>query len=265
MIRLADPSPPRSSPLSNQSSAPRLDSHLLTRRGDAVSEIFQSPPHVSDNFNDCNVHGREELRQSTGVMFTMIPTISTEEAEEKKADAILMQRQSYIRDEGPSLYDTRYSTGQQATKRNVLVVDDSDMTRKMVCKLLEATKKFRCEQAEDGSVAVEMIRRQLAHHQHHHQQQQHCVGQDHSWNVNMYDMVLVDYQMPVMDGPTAVAEIRRLGFQGIILGLTGNALKKDQDVMTEAGADGVLTKPLSMDMFWDCLRIASGRRGLPVE
>eukprot|EP01036_Dinobryon_divergens_P024407 gene24407-32853_t len=47
-------------------------------------------------------------------------------------------------------------------KLRVLVVDDSDMNRKMVCKVLSATNEFYCEQAVDGSEAVEMVRRQLS-------------------------------------------------------------------------------------------------------
>ena len=46
--------------------------------------------------------------------------------------------------------------------RSVLVMGDSAPTRKMECKALEATKSFRCDQSEDGIVAVEMVRRQLA-------------------------------------------------------------------------------------------------------
>ena len=37
--------------------------------------------------------------------------------------------------------------------------------------------------------------------------------------------------MPVMDGPTAIADIRKLGHNGIILGLTGNALLSDREAM----------------------------------
>ena len=69
----------------------------------------------------------------------------------------------------------------------------------------------------------------------------------------MYDFILMDYQMPVMDGPAAISAIRGLGYQGVILGLTGNVLIVDQDVMVAAGADGVLTKPLDIDILWDLL------------
>jgi hypothetical protein len=42
--------------------------------------------------------------------------------------------------------------------------------------------------------------------------------------------------------------------QGVILGLTGNAAAIDQEAMATAGADGVLIKPLDVDLFWDTLK-----------
>ena len=60
-----------------------------------------------------------------------------------------------------------------------------------------------------------------------------------------YDVILMDYQMPVMDGPTAIKAIRTLGFKGKIVGLTGNALQSEQNVMLDAGAELVLTKPVN--------------------
>jgi CheY-like chemotaxis protein len=127
----------------------------------------------------------------------------------------------------------------------VLVVDDSDLNRKMICKALAATKEFLCEQAVDGSKAVEMVRPHLA---------------DDCNNGRLYDIILMDYQMPVMDGPTAIAEIRRLGYDGIILGLTGNALLSDRDNMLKAGANGVLLKPLNVELFRDTLRVLSTKK-----
>lgn len=131
----------------------------------------------------------------------------------------------------------------------VLVVDDSDMNRKMVCKVLIGTKDFHCEQAVDGSVAVEIIRRQS----------QMQLSDEREEVDAPYDIILMDYQMPEMDGPTAIAEIRRLGYKGIILGLTGNALVSDKDVMLKSGADGVLVKPLNIQLFRQVLKDLSAR------
>jgi CheY-like chemotaxis protein len=63
-----------------------------------------------------------------------------------------------------------------------------------------------------------------------------------------------------MDGPTAITEIRKLGYSSIILGLTGNALLSDRDAMLKAGANGVLVKPLNLELFRDTLRVLSTKK-----
>ena len=139
----------------------------------------------------------------------------------------------------------------------VLVVDDSDMNRKMVCKVLNATKEFHCEQAVDGSVAVEMVRRQMQRIAAAAEDDMSIIdGEEEGY----YDVILMDYQMPEMDGPTAIAEIRQLGYSGVILGLTGNALLSDRDTMLKAGANGVLVKPMNLELFRDTLRVLSTKK-----
>ncbi len=62
-----------------------------------------------------------------------------------------------------------------------------------------------------------------------------------------YDLVLMDVQMPVMDGYTATKAIRAAGFDKLnICGLSANALKEDYARATDAGMDDYLTKPLQI-------------------
>ena len=49
-----------------------------------------------------------------------------------------------------------------------------------------------------------------------------------------------------MDGPSAAVEMRKLGYNGIIVGVTGNALANDVEHFEKHGANCVLTKPLDM-------------------
>jgi len=63
-----------------------------------------------------------------------------------------------------------------------------------------------------------------------------------------YDLVLMDVQMPVMDGYTATREIRNNGYnQLVICGLSANALKEDIELAEAAGMNDYLTKPLETD------------------
>jgi CheY-like chemotaxis protein len=66
---------------------------------------------------------------------------------------------------------------------------------------------------------------------------------------SVYDLILMDYQMPRMDGPTAITRIRRLGYTGKIVGLTGNVLDSDKEFMRTAGANHVLSKPVQHTDF----------------
>ena len=68
-----------------------------------------------------------------------------------------------------------------------------------------------------------------------------------------YDLVLMDMQMPVMDGPTATAEIRRLEppLSGIpIVALTADAMTDHRARYEQAGLDAFLTKPVAWRQLW---------------
>ena len=57
-----------------------------------------------------------------------------------------------------------------------------------------------------------------------------------------------------MKGPDATAEMRRRGFSMLVIGLTGNVMQLDVDVFMQNGADGVLSKPLSVQKLMDTLK-----------
>ena len=111
----------------------------------------------------------------------------------------------------------------------VLLVDDAALNRKMLRRLIE-DRVTSVAEAVDGSDAVNYIR--------------NCMH-------DVPDVILMDSVMPNMDGPTATREIRALGYSGIIVGVTGNALAEDIESFIRAGADRVLTKPLRMDDLLD--------------
>ena len=113
----------------------------------------------------------------------------------------------------------------------VLLADDHPANRKIIEIMLAATA-MELVSVENGAQALESFQREA------------------------FDLVLMDMQMPVMDGLTATAAIRALEAQGgrvrtPILMLTANAMAEHVEAGRAAGADGHLTKPLTLAALFD--------------
>ena len=75
-----------------------------------------------------------------------------------------------------------------------------------------------------------------------------------------YDAVLMDLQMPVMDGFEAAAAIRAMGQTALpILAMTANAMEEDRRRAQQAGMNGFLAKPIDVDELVNALRRITGR------
>jgi signal transduction histidine kinase/CheY-like chemotaxis protein len=134
----------------------------------------------------------------------------------------------------PMRSETKSPTSESTNRRHsdshrVLVVDDAVSNRKMLVRLLKS-RGYACEQAENGQQAVDMYR-------------DFCER-----NVQV-ETVVMDYEMPVMNGPTATRALRELGCDALIVGVTGNLLPEDVRFFKEHGADAVLGKPLDIRAF----------------
>ena len=139
-------------------------------------------------------------------------------------------------EDNPFNRETGISEFEQGTDRQaenlkgkrVLLVDDNDLNREIVRELLE-DNEMQVSEAEDGAVALAMLKERKK---------------------DDFDFVLMDLQMPVMNGFEATRRIRSLGDEkkaGIrVIAMTASVTYEDREEAKKAGMDGFIEKPLDL-------------------
>ena len=123
--------------------------------------------------------------------------------------------------------DTKISEVQQFSHKGyILVVEDNRVNQKLISKILNKLGYF-ADIAENGEVAIDKVKN------------------------NDFNLILMDCQMPVMDGFKATEEIRKLQHTGNIayfpiIALSANAMKGDKEKCMAVGMDEYLTKPIAI-------------------
>eukprot|EP00596_Hydrurales_sp_CCMP1899_P003723 CAMPEP_0119040616 /NCGR_PEP_ID=MMETSP1177-20130426/10622_1 /TAXON_ID=2985 /ORGANISM="Ochromonas sp, Strain CCMP1899" /LENGTH=834 /DNA_ID=CAMNT_0007005877 /DNA_START=938 /DNA_END=3442 /DNA_ORIENTATION=+ len=125
----------------------------------------------------------------------------------------------------------RNTIGPKPTKPSgllFLVVDDSAPTRKIVKRVL-GYQGHRAEEALDGVDCLRKVEE----------------------SKDSFDVILMDDNMPHMSGPEAANALRRKGYKGVIVGVSGNTLEEDVKRFLDSGASFVLPKPLDIEALRD--------------
>lgn len=123
-----------------------------------------------------------------------------------------------------------------SSRLRILLAEDNEVNRRLV-EVLMRRHGHEVVSVEDGRLAIQEIQKRR------------------------FDLVLMDVQMPEMDGLEATRQIRALehalGTRTPILALTANAMKGDRDVCLEAGMDGYIAKPFEADKLLSAIQSAA--------
>lgn len=127
--------------------------------------------------------------------------------------------------------DTSALLQKAAAQKQLLLVEDNKVNQTIMLKLLATLGFQRVDAAWDGAEAVRMVKQKpLAYH-----------------------LILMDINMPVMDGLMATEQIRQMGVDVPIIALTGNALKGDAETYLAKGMNDYIAKPLHRQQLVDIL------------
>jgi len=125
--------------------------------------------------------------------------------------------------------------GNHTKQLKILLADDTALTRKMVQRLLNPLNPI-IYHASNGLDAVQQIQKSLE------------LGE------RPFDVVIIDYFMPCMDGAEAILHMRKSQFDGLICAVTGSTTITDQEQLLSNGASMIMSKPFNYKIFYNCLK-----------
>lgn len=108
------------------------------------------------------------------------------------------------------------------TNKKILLVEDNELNYEIAKTVLEEAG-FIVDGASNGKETVDKA------------------------SDNTYDVILMDIQMPIMDGYEATKELRRLGNKTPIIAMTANAFSEDRKKAKDVGMDGYIAKPIDVN------------------
>ncbi len=152
--------------------------------------------------------------------------ISSKLGQGTKISAVITFKQADVSELDKKMF---YAENADMSGKRVLLVEDNEFNREIAKYILEGMKFF-VEEAENGLVCVDKILNSTP---------------------GYYDLVLMDIQMPIMDGYKATEEIRRIQDKELssvpIIAMTANAFDDDRRRCFAVGMNGHISKPLEVN------------------
>jgi CheY-like chemotaxis protein len=127
---------------------------------------------------------------------------------------------------------TQYSVREELKQSVRLLLAEDNPVNQKLARIMLTKAGYQVTVVENGRLAVET----------------YCAAPD------QFDTILMDVQMPEMDGLEATREIRQRGFTDIpIIAMTANAMKGDREICLEVGMTDYISKPIKRELVFQIL------------
>ncbi|NTE00615.1 response regulator [Agrobacterium tumefaciens] len=143
------------------------------------------------------------------------------------AISFVIKLQKGLNTDIPKAIKTTYNE-ELFTGKKILIVDDNE-TNRLVASTILLGYGAQVLNAEDGDMALHMVKEEA------------------------YDIILMDIQMPVIDGYETTRKLRQQGYSGTIIALTASVAQGERERCIAAGMDDYLTKPINEKLLIDVI------------
>jgi signal transduction histidine kinase/CheY-like chemotaxis protein len=208
-----------------------LDSRMPGMDGFAVAEQVRKEPGLQGMtvmlLTSDEVNTSAERCKALGIASYLIKPVRQEELLETLMLVLGQNKTAISADTGGS--ETRKASAREWQKRKILLAEDHDINQTFATTLL--TKRgYAVSSVTTGKAAVQ------------------------KWREEPFDLILMDLQMPEMNGLDAVRRIReeekKRGGRIPVVGLTARAMKGDREICLEAGMDDYVSKPIRQEILF---------------
>jgi len=210
-----------------------LDYHMPVLDGFGVAERIKDDPAIKDT---AIIMLSSDLERgfSTRYLDLGIAAYLTKPVKRMELKNVILTVMGKARIVENEYVTTLMPTHDKERSLNIMLVDDSEDNRLLILAYLKKYH-YKIDTAENGDIAVELFKQ------------------------GKYDLVLMDMQMPVMDGYTATREMREWERkEGLkytpIIALTAYALKEETQKSLDAGCDAHITKPIKKATLLEAIR-----------
>lgn len=211
-----------------------LDAHMPEMDGFTVAQHIRHDCDLKDTaimmLTSMDIKGGLGRCRELGIEAYLIKPVQQEKLF-KAIDKIIKLKHSTLSDEGCSGEESVKPGTQRISRGRILLAEDNTINQRLTLSLLKR-KGYQVTVVSNGREAVEALK-----------------------GDNNFDIVLMDVQMPEMDGMEATKIIRvkeKLTGRHIpIIAMTAYAMKGDKEKFIEAGMDGYISKPLDTEELYD--------------